>query len=186
MFLTGWNKRLKDFIDVDSMSEYNIDDYRPDADEPMQNQVDDAHLETLNQDQRIAFDTITAAVRDRNSANRIFFLDGSGGTGKTFLYNTILTTLRAEGYRCMAMATSGIAACLLLQGRTAHSSFAIPLKLHDQSTCAIGVRSALADLIRKTDFIVWDEAPMTSRYAVEAVHRTVQDILQDDRPFGGM
>ena len=39
----------------------------------------------------------------------IFFVDGSGGTGKTFLYRTILATLKKASHIAIATATSGIA-----------------------------------------------------------------------------
>uniref|UniRef100_A0A182N6N5 ATP-dependent DNA helicase n=1 Tax=Anopheles dirus TaxID=7168 RepID=A0A182N6N5_9DIPT len=45
--------------------------------------------------------------------------------------------------------------------------------------------SQLAELIRQTSLIVWDEASMSSRYALEAVDRTLQDIMGIQRPFGG-
>ena len=38
----------------------------------------------LNVDQRIAFEQITTAIETKTSV--IFFIDGPGGTGKTFLY----------------------------------------------------------------------------------------------------
>ncbi|XP_058123126.1 uncharacterized protein LOC131285214 [Anopheles ziemanni] len=42
-----------------------------------------------------------------------------------------------------------------------------------------------AELISETVLIVWDEASMASRYALEAVDRTLQDIIGVQRPFGG-
>ncbi len=57
--------------------------------------------------------------------------------------------------------------------------------------CSIKVNTALARLIAKAEVIVWDEAPMTHRHALEAVNRTLQDIMgaTDPRlseiPFGG-
>ena len=33
--------------------------------------------------------------------------------------------------------------------------------------------------------IVLDEAPMLHRYQLEALHRTLQDIMDNDKPFGG-
>jgi CO dehydrogenase nickel-insertion accessory protein CooC1 len=49
-----------------------------------------------------------------------FFVDGLGGTGKTFLYSCLLSTVRAQGRVVIAVASSGIAALLLDGGRTAH------------------------------------------------------------------
>jgi hypothetical protein len=60
-------------------------------------------------------------------------------TGKTFLYNLILSRTRADGGLAIAVASSGIAALLLPGGRTAHSRFKIPIKLDKVSTCNIKV-----------------------------------------------
>ena len=44
----------------------------------------EAGISCLNIDQRVAFEEIIAAVKTKTPA--IFFVDGPGGTGKTFLY----------------------------------------------------------------------------------------------------
>jgi type II secretory ATPase GspE/PulE/Tfp pilus assembly ATPase PilB-like protein len=54
-------------------------------------------------------------------ADGCFFVNGPGGTGKTFLYNTLLSTVRSSGDIAVAVASSGIAALLMKGGRTAHS-----------------------------------------------------------------
>ena len=66
---------------------------------------------------------------------RIFFGDGPGGTGKTFLYSMLLASVRARGGIALSVATSGIAALLLDGSKTAHSRFKIPIQLDDGSTC---------------------------------------------------
>ncbi|KAG2888629.1 hypothetical protein PC114_g18335 [Phytophthora cactorum] len=71
-------------------------------------------------------------------------------------------------------------------GRTAHSTFKIPLKLNDTSTCSIYKQSHLKGLIQKASLVIWDEAPMTHRHAFEAVDRSLRDLMDnDDEPFGG-
>ena len=64
----------------------------------------------------------------------IFFVNRLGGTGKTFLYHTVLATLRKAGHIAIAIATSDIAATSLPGGRTTHSRFNIPLTLDTSST----------------------------------------------------
>ena len=80
------------------------------------------------------------------------------------------------------MASSGIAALLLDGGRTAHSRFKIPLELTSSSTCNIKINSPEANLIRETKLIIWDEAPMAHRHAIEAVDRTIRDIMKSIDP----
>jgi hypothetical protein len=50
----------------------------------------DEHVPQLNPEQRAVYDNVMAAV-DR----RAFFVGGLGGIGKTFLYNCLLSTMRA-------------------------------------------------------------------------------------------
>ncbi|UYV76739.1 hypothetical protein LAZ67_14001920 [Cordylochernes scorpioides] len=49
--------------------------------------------------------------------------------GKTFLINLLLTKVRSTGDSALSTASSGIAATLLHGGRTAHSTFKLPLDL---------------------------------------------------------
>ena len=77
----------------------------------------------------------------------------------------------------MPVASSGIAALLLDGGRTAHSRFKIPLEPLETSTGSIPVQSQLADLIRRMELSIWDEAPMQRKQIYEAVDRTFRDIM---------
>ncbi|VAH83313.1 unnamed protein product [Triticum turgidum subsp. durum] len=50
---------------------------------------------------------------------KVFFIDGPGGTGKTYLYKALLAKVRSMGLIAIATATSGIAASIMPGGRTA-------------------------------------------------------------------
>ena len=65
------------------------------------------------------------------------FLDTPPGTGKTFLINLLLTKMKMANKEHIAVASSGIAATLLLNCRTAHSIFKIPIQLNEDSICSI-------------------------------------------------
>ena len=142
-------------------------------------------IKKLNHDQSNAFQKIFSRIDNHDSGKNIFFIDGPGGTGKTFLYSALLNFIRANGNIALAVASSGIAALILQNGRTVHSRFKIPINLDDLSTCNIPVNSDLAELIRLTKFVIWDEAPMMNRYAFEALDRSFRDILKVEKPFGG-
>uniref|UniRef100_A0A453HZ89 ATP-dependent DNA helicase n=1 Tax=Aegilops tauschii subsp. strangulata TaxID=200361 RepID=A0A453HZ89_AEGTS len=147
-------------------------------------------LQKLNQDQRMAFDVITESVS--SSCGKLIFVHGYGGTGKTFLWKAVTTKLRSEGKIVLAVASSDIAALLLQGGRIAHSRFHIPLKITNESTCNIKQGTFLAELIKKTSLIIWDEAPMTHKHCSEALDKSLRDMLRftnevaEHRPFGGM
>ncbi len=77
----------------------------------------------------------------------------------------------------LAVASSGIASLLLLGSRTAHSRFKIPIDLHNELTCNITQHMKVAELVRKADLIIWDEASMMHRRAFEVVDRTLRDLM---------
>ncbi|GBG85431.1 hypothetical protein CBR_g40073 [Chara braunii] len=43
----------------------------------------------------------------------------------------------------------------------------------------------LAELIRRADLIVWDEAPMSNKFHLEALDITLRDLCNSNLPFGG-
>jgi PIF1-like helicase len=85
----------------------------------------------MNTDQKKIFDDVIEAIENDNG--KVFFIDGPGGTEKTFVYNTLLSYVRSTGNIALAVASSGIAALLLDGGRTAHSRFKIPLNINESS-----------------------------------------------------
>ncbi len=123
----------------------------------------------LNPEQRAVYDNVMAAVN-----HSAFFVDGLGGTGKTFLYSCLLSTVRTQGRVTIAVASSGITALLLDGGRTAHSCFKIPVQgLNNTSTCYINRDFELATLLQSAALIVWDEAVMMHMHVFEAVNRSL-------------
>jgi hypothetical protein len=144
-------------------------------------------IEKFNLGQLDAFSVIRDAIVDNNHAeNRLFFVDGPGGTGKSFLFNTLIDYIKGRlRKQVIVVASTGIAALILRGGNTAHTTFKIPLKTHAKSVCNISHRTELAHRICRTDVIIWDEAPMQHRHNFEAVDTTIRDITKVDKPFGG-
>ncbi|XP_054817030.1 uncharacterized protein LOC129316651 [Prosopis cineraria] len=140
-------------------------------------------LQLLTDEQQEIFQCIIASTSSH--VGNFFFVYGYGGTGKTFLWNALTTTLRSKGKIVLAIASSAIAATLLPSGRTAHSRFAIPIDINEDSVCNISQRSPLAYLLQQTELIIWDEAPMIRRHCIEAFDRSLKDIMHCDLPFGG-
>ena len=143
----------------------------------------------LNEIQKFVYDCVISTVNEKKSG--LFFVYGHGGTGKTFLWHTIISKIRSEGKIVLAVASSGIASLLLPSGRTAHSRFKIPLTVTECSTCHIKKGTHLAKLIEKADLIIWDEAPMNHKHCFEALDKSLSDILSHSNnsnksaPFGG-
>lgn len=107
-----------------------------------------AQAENLNDDQKKVSDKVIRAVHSETFDEKLFFLDGPGGTGKSFMLQTILATVRLEGKFALAAASSGIAATQLMGGRTAHYTFQLGLGLTSTSTCNVTTRSDRAELLR--------------------------------------
>lgn len=155
----------------------------------MQQQFDKLHGK-LNPEQLSAYNSIIDSV-DRKTGG-LFFVYGSGGCGKTYLWNTLCCKLRSRGQIAIPVASSGIAAVLLPGGRTAHSRFHIPLKIDQYSIAGVKHGSQIAEVLKQTSLIIWDEAPMQHRHGFESVDRSLRDIMSSvdvtraGKPFGGI
>ncbi|GJZ83302.1 ribonuclease H-like domain-containing protein, partial [Tanacetum coccineum] len=131
----------------------------------------------LNPEQCLIYEQMIDPVHNQRGA--FYFVYGPGGTGKTFFiqnYN-LKTTIGTEDSFGGRIFRYRIASLLLPDGRTAHSRFVIPLELFENSTCDIKKNTHLAELMQEVQLIIWDEAPMTQKYAIEALDKTLRDIL---------
>jgi ATP-dependent DNA helicase PIF1 len=93
-----------------------------------QNAEDVLLCDSLNAEQRSAYDEIMAAVCSKQG--RLFFVDGPGGTGKTFLYRALLAKLCSQDKLAVATVTSGVVAAIMPGGS---SRLKIPLTLQEGS-----------------------------------------------------
>ena len=82
----------------------------------IQNAVSETKCNSLNSDQHDTFCTIMKAVQNENDMERLFFFNAPGGYRKTFLIETLFSTVRGMGKIALEVASSGIAA-ELLEGR---------------------------------------------------------------------
>ncbi|KAG5520326.1 hypothetical protein RHGRI_033033 [Rhododendron griersonianum] len=187
-FLDGMGRSIKDY-DLPSMMsnicETEFIGFREVLDE-LQIRIppeDISALTSLNLEQKSAYDIILDQVS--SNVNGLFFIDGPGGTGKTHLYRALLATIRSKGMIAIATATSGVAASIMPGGRTSHSRFKIPIDGNESSVCNIPKQSGTAELLRLAKLIIWDEAPMAKRWAIEALDRSLRDIMSNDVLFGG-
>ena len=140
----------------------------------------------MDSDQKQVFDEVMASHASASQDSKVFFIDAPGGTGKTFVFNTILAAVRGEGKVAIAVASSAIASQLLLGGTTAHRRFSIPLSINEHSTCKFSEKTNSGKTIKLASIIIWDEAPMQSRWSIEAVNRSLQYLMnKPDIPFGG-
>ena len=73
-------------------------------------------------------------------------------------------------------------------GRTAHSTFKLPLGLvnNESPTCSVSKTSKEAELIRQAGIILIDECSMLHKRAFEAIDRLLQDLHGKPKLFGGV
>lgn len=139
----------------------------------------------LTHEQKIIYDRIIRAVSAGKGG--FYFLDAPGGTGKTFLISLILAEIRSSNGIALAVASSGIAATLLDGGRTAHSAFKLPLNIQNNpdAVCNIKKQTSMAKVLKKSKIIIWDECTMAHKHSLEALNRTLKDIKNNEKLFGG-
>ncbi|XP_074365339.1 uncharacterized protein LOC141706504 [Apium graveolens] len=109
-----------------------------------------------NKEQLAVYHSVMESV-EKNEGG-VFFVYGSGGCGKT---------------NCDYSNAAG---------RTAHSRFKIPIVIDEYSMCSISHTSDIAELIKRTNLIIWDEVPMQHRYAFECLDRSLRDIMKAVNP----
>ena len=137
----------------------------------------------LNLKQEVAFTIIMEIIN--LGKNGAFFIDGPRGTGKTFLYQALFSQVRLRCLIVLATATSNLASAILPEGRTSHSQFVLPLNLNDTDFYGFSKQDGTTELLQETSLIIWDEAPMAKRFAIEMVDRNLRDIMDSTENFGG-
>ena len=146
----------------------------------IQHQVD-----SLNSEQRPIFEQKMAAINDPN-ANKCFFLDGPGGSGKTYLLNTIIRVLKSRATIVMPFATTGIASLLMDSGRTAHSGYKLPIPATECTTSSMLLESEEADIMRRSSLHLIDEIPMLNKELLRMIDVLLRNLKHSDKPFGGI
>ncbi|XP_053202450.1 uncharacterized protein LOC128387301 [Panonychus citri] len=142
---------------------------------------------SANSEQKFCIDTILTTIQnnDPNTWSKAYFIDGPGGTGKTSIYNYLIKHLLSNNKVVVAVAWTGTAATLLVDGKTSHSSFGLPLNINETSVSSITVQSKKAAILREAELILWDEASMIPNTALKLVDDLLKDIMSSEKPFGG-
>ncbi|KAL5141792.1 hypothetical protein HKD37_09G025074 [Glycine soja] len=113
---------------------------------------------SMTDEQKQIYHKIMQAVN--NNEGGMFLLHGYGGTGKTYIWRTLASSLRAKNQIVIMVASSGKASLLFPGGRTTHSKFKIP-----------------------------DEAPMAHKFFFQALDQSLTDIIKEKKNpnqiFGG-
>ena len=102
--------------------------------------IEDFHAPTnLNSKQLIAYSTILYGINV--DARGFFFVDGLGGTGKTYFYLALLETTRLRGMIVIAMTKLDVAFSIIPSGRKSHLRFKIPINNDESNMCNLSNQS---------------------------------------------
>uniref|UniRef100_A0AC35FFM5 ATP-dependent DNA helicase n=1 Tax=Panagrolaimus sp. PS1159 TaxID=55785 RepID=A0AC35FFM5_9BILA len=142
-----------------------------------------------NPEQENVIDKVLKVACDEKNplevVKKCFYIDGPGGSGKTYVYKTLWHLLRSKGKKVSTMAFTGIAAILLPEGRTCHKTLGLPVPIYADSNSSIKPNTKQAKDLIATDVFIWDEAPMAPKYALEIMNRLLRDLMKNEEPFGG-
>ena len=127
--------------------------------------------------QAAAFEAIISALQKTETS--IFFIDGPGGSGRSFLFDALIHHTRGQGKLPIACAWSGIAAALLINGRTVSSRFGLPVPMPEENVqYNVKPNSAKGRLLKAAHIILWDEVSMSPVEALDAADRCLQDMCE--------
>ena len=147
-------------------------------------QVANALCHLLNPQQTEVADAIIDVVNSHvRHTPKVFYLDGPGGSGKTFTDNYLATEVHAKGHKVLTAAWIGSCcntARLCTNCTTVYSNCQ-----SDTSCCNITPASNYATMLRKVSLFIVDEASMVPLLAYNAIDRLLRDITGIDTMFGG-
>ena len=135
-------------------------------------------------EQSAALQAVMNSLQYRQSRSNVFVVSGPAGTGKTLWTNALTSRLRSINRKVLCVASSALAASLMLNGRTAHSALRIPIPAHEDSFCSWDARTK-RDL-RQIDVLIWDEMSMVNRNVANVVDASFRDLHSNNHPFGGI
>ncbi|KAL6724013.1 hypothetical protein Aduo_018951 [Ancylostoma duodenale] len=113
---------------------------------------------------------------------KMHYIDGPGGSRKTYLFNTIHISDLERSTPVICVAWTGIVASLLPEGGTASSTFELSMGSGNWE-CLSKREDRDAIPLKQADAIVRDEISMVSKFSLEAVALLLQDLICNTLPF---
>lgn len=75
---------------------------------------------------------------------------------------------------------------ILPNEQISHFRFKISLNIHKNFSYYISKNSKLANLLRETTFLIWDEDSIQQQYCFQSDDKLIQDVRSDKQLFGGL
>ena len=171
---TDIQEAMEEFHDQDQGIEPNLEDL----------------VSKLNADQRRIFDKMKLALEGTTPTR--LFVSGTGGTGKSFLINTLKSYVKTSlGQTAALLAPTGISA-YNIGGMTIHRLLQLPIE-HGKTPKYRPLTDEALEIVRKelkdVSLIIVDEISMVSSVTLLYMHLRLTDIFQtqdkEDGWFGG-
>lgn len=146
------------------------------------------NIRKLNEEQLIAYNLITRAIRLGDGNESRFFIYGKAGTGKSYLIHMVQQFCIANRVSFITTASTGIAASLI-DGQTFHSAFSIWSSPNGPiSTLNISNHRGLA--MSRVQVIIVDEVTMLDRSVINAASSKLIELSERrgnyiQQPFAG-
>jgi hypothetical protein len=87
----------------------------------------DQMIASMNIEQATVYQVLYDAVTNMQRSTTVFYLDGKAGRGKSYVALALCTKLRSEGRIPVISGTSALSVTTYERGRTAHSTFGVPV-----------------------------------------------------------
>ena len=140
-------------------------------------------LQLLNDEQKQFFQAVKEGI---DGEGGMFIVDAPGGTGKTYVLDCLLSYVRSKGGIAVATALSAVASKLLDGGRTLHSKLKLPINIQEDSLCKFNKNTAVGKMMIRAELIIIDEVSMGHKHNYEAIDRSLREVREVDKPFGGL
>lgn len=153
----------------------------PDEGTTSEEQPLEEYLSNVNAEQRNVFDDVVKVLQQVDpvtkrvpaNVNSVFWVNGSGGTGKTYTYQAILAWCSANNRKAVVSAPTGIAAQLLPNGTTCHYCFGLPFDLYGEASSSLKKESIRGQALGEADLILIDEVSMLDQQQLSVISKVL-------------
>lgn len=148
------------------------------------------NVDSLTAEQGAVFQAVVAAVQNPDEPQRCFFVDGPGGTGKSFLMKVLAAWANSNpDTPCLCAAFQGIVAQMYLHGVTLHRAFCLPLDTEFGNgaavTSTVQAGSAHGNRLASFKLFIIDEISMVHSTYFTLIDLCLRNVTRRDVPFGG-
>uniref|UniRef100_A0A914DCA3 ATP-dependent DNA helicase n=1 Tax=Acrobeloides nanus TaxID=290746 RepID=A0A914DCA3_9BILA len=144
---------------------------------------------TLNRKQKIVVKHVLEKVDELYNGtldNGCIMMAGQGGSGKTYVIETLCHLFRGCGIKYKTSSWMGIAASMLPDGRTMHKTFGLPFEMDKNASSNAKPNNKIGKELINTKVFIIDEISMVSKYALEIIDRKLRELTgKTSIPFGG-